>query len=323
MSPSQKIEYQNIVSFYDDRYATGYMEEWPEDKKQRIYEVVRSLGFPEKGDALDFGCGNGVFTHVIKRALPGWNIDGMDISSVAIEQAQKRCSDCSFFLPENKDLKVKKYDFLFTHHVLEHVDDLEGIWQAMSQYAKGTSSMLHVLPCGNPGSFEHQICLLHRDGIDKNKGDKFFFEDVSHVRRLNTEKMNRLAVQYGFSLSGEWYSHQLWGGIDWITLERPSLILSLSNPKRARNALSAFKLVLLGIALAGIKVMRFPSNTIDYKKDNMSLQKYYLCFLLLFLLYPFSKLMNLFLRWMAEREWSHEKGKRSGSEMYLYYTKTK
>ncbi|KJR40670.1 Methyltransferase type 12 domain protein [Candidatus Magnetoovum chiemensis] len=41
------------------------------------------------GNGLDFGCGNGVFTKVLKTALPGWNIYGCDLSDVAIENAKK------------------------------------------------------------------------------------------------------------------------------------------------------------------------------------------------------------------------------------------
>ena len=60
--------------FYENRYKKGYMEKWPEDKKDRVYGVIRSLNLPHEGEGLDFGCGNGVFTEMLKKALPNWNI---------------------------------------------------------------------------------------------------------------------------------------------------------------------------------------------------------------------------------------------------------
>jgi predicted TPR repeat methyltransferase len=60
------------IRFYENRYEEGYMEEWDDLKKTKVKEVILSLGLMEKGKALDFGCGNGVFTAIIKELLPKW-----------------------------------------------------------------------------------------------------------------------------------------------------------------------------------------------------------------------------------------------------------
>lgn len=162
----------DAVNFYDDRYSKGYMDEWPAEKKQRVLDLVRGLNLPERGDAVDFGCGNGEFTGVLKRALPGWNVYGIDITSVAIDNAQKRHPDCLFYmLPMNK-----KFDFLFSHHVLEHVDDIDKTWHEIDRYLKKEASSLHVLPCGNQESFEYNLCLLRNDGIESGSGNRFFLK---------------------------------------------------------------------------------------------------------------------------------------------------
>lgn len=59
------------------------MDEWPIDKKQRVFEVIRTLQLPEGGIALDFGCAlvfllmfyhkhsqNGRFMVVISARMP-------------------------------------------------------------------------------------------------------------------------------------------------------------------------------------------------------------------------------------------------------------
>ncbi len=62
-------EIENI-KFYEKRYAKGYMEEWPVEKKSIVKAVISDLNLPLKGDALDFGCGNGVFTQVLQEVHP-------------------------------------------------------------------------------------------------------------------------------------------------------------------------------------------------------------------------------------------------------------
>src|SRR5437667_11616586 len=101
------------VDFYEERYTQGYLDEWPAYKKRRIAEFVRSAELPESGEALDFGCGNGILTEVVRQALPvGWTTCGTDISQVAIQNARGRYPDCSFFPADDDHLRGKKFDFL-------------------------------------------------------------------------------------------------------------------------------------------------------------------------------------------------------------------
>jgi hypothetical protein len=72
----------------------------------------------------------------------------------------------------------------------------------MSNYLKAAASaMLHILPCGNEGSFEHNVCLLRKDGINPELEGRFFFEDEGHVRRLTTEQLSALCAKMGFVLT--------------------------------------------------------------------------------------------------------------------------
>jgi len=76
-------------AFYDDWYSGGYLMHWPDKVEARVLNMIKSLKLPEFGDALDYGCGNGILTSIIKRALPKWNVYGLDISKIAIENAKK------------------------------------------------------------------------------------------------------------------------------------------------------------------------------------------------------------------------------------------
>jgi SAM-dependent methyltransferase len=295
------------------------MEEWPVEKKQRIFDFILELNLPETGEALDFGCGNGEFTEVLKLALPNWKVYGMDISSVAIGNAKKSYPNCIFFLPSNVAFENKKFDFLFTHHVLEHVEDINQAWREIDQYLKKEASCLHVLPCGNQGSFEYRLCMQRSNGIDKNSENRFVYEDESHLRRLTTEQMEYFAINHRFKLACDYYSHQFYGALNEITLLSPYLIFDMINPKQAKNITLAIKLSLLFLVLLVIKILRFPANTIDYKKKKMIAFKYYLSFFMLGVFYPLSKLINMFLRFESDLEWINKRKEKNGSEMYLFY----
>ncbi len=312
---------QEAASFYDVWYERGYMDEWPIDKKERVFNVIKNLDLPETGKVLDYGCGNGEFTGVLKKALPKWDVYGTDISSVAIENARKRHSDCLFFLASDGLKMHQNFDFLFTHHVLEHVDDIYQGWVEMDKYLKKASFALHILPCGNEGSFEYNLCLLKKDGIEKESGNRFYFEERSHLRRLTTGQMNELAAGHGFSLSADFYSNQFYGAVNWITLESPKLILEMTGPIGSKDKISALKLIFLRWVLLIIKLMRFPANTIDFKKGKMKMYKYYLLSIILSALYPLSKLTNIYLKHKSNAEWANKKRVDSGSEMYMCYTR--
>lgn len=134
--------------------------------------------------------------------------------------------------------------------------------------------------------------------------------------------MNEFAAQHDLELVFDYYSNQFYGALNWITLSSPGFILEMTNSKKAKDKISVLKLTYLCIALLLIKFMRFPANTIDYKKEKMRKYKYYVIFLLLLIFYPFSKLANIYLKYKSNLEWKTERSQKNGSEMYLYYKRS-
>jgi 2-polyprenyl-3-methyl-5-hydroxy-6-metoxy-1,4-benzoquinol methylase len=174
-------------AFYDRRYSDGYMDEWPAEKKQRVLELIRGHGLPTSGEALDFGCGTGVFAEVIQQALPHWKVSGCEISETAIKIAAKRFPSMEFFLlGDSLPASNHKFDFIFSHHVFEHVPSVADTCGQIRSMCKPGGTVLLVLPCGNEGSLEWKICHLRRNGIDTSRGNRWFFEDPGHLRRLTT-----------------------------------------------------------------------------------------------------------------------------------------
>src|ERR1700754_1131853 len=146
MATDNLHEKEVAVEFYDERYRQGYMEEWDETKKFKVREVIRQLNLPATGKALDFGCGNGVFTIILKELLPSWEIYGVEISPIAVRNARAHFPSCHFFAADEADKYKHRFDLLFSHHVIEHVQELDETLQVIDSYCKPSSFQLHIFP---------------------------------------------------------------------------------------------------------------------------------------------------------------------------------
>ncbi len=314
--------------YYDDKYSRKrflnleYMDEWNEEKKERIFNLIRELDLPEKGDALDFGCGSGVLTDLIRRALPGYHVYGADLSRRAIDKARERYKKCTFFHTADEKYNRNKFDFLFTHHVLEHVYDIYQVADQIAAYMKPASIMLHILPCGNDGSLEHNLCSLRNNGINPEKEGVFFFEDEGHVRRLKTTQLNNIFLKYNFKLAADYYSEQYYGALKWITESNPFLVLKMANPFYGKDLRARIQLLKIGALLVALNMMRMPINLINrIKRKRINDFKNYLLYTACLVFYPLSYPIDKYVRNKAAEEWGGRKKERNGSEMYLVYAR--
>jgi trans-aconitate methyltransferase len=310
------------TTFYDEKYSNGYMKDfWPVEKKQRIVEVIRELDLPETGEALDFGCGNGALTNIIKQALPKWQIYGADLSEVAIGIARDNFTNCTFFVSTDKEFCDKQFDFLFSHHVLEHVYDLAEVLDQINSFLKPTSHVLHILPCGNAGSFEHNMCTHKENGIDNDREGRFYFEAAGHLRRLSTGELNSLLSGYNLELKQSYYNYHYHGAIDWITRSGKNFILKFTSYDNAINNAAAQQLRAIRKKL--MLVYRFRGLAGHFEKPVITTATDYFWALLLLSAYPFRKIIDKYYRHKAKNEWQKNRDNPHGSEMYLFYTRKK
>jgi len=277
-------------AFYDGRYLEGYMEDWPESKLRRVSALLGSMPLADEGRALDFGCGQGVFTSLLRDNLPGWQICGCELSDVALQMASKRLPDCDF-VKIDELRETGSFDFVFSHHVLEHVLDIDETLDQITELTRTGSQMLHILPCGNAGSFEHRLASWHVDGIQSEASNRFFFEDEGHLRRLTSADLIRSAKRRGWTLSSQHYSNHFWGALEWITSLDVGFISEMTTLKHARNSavgarLLGWRLILSMMSLA----RRAPGSPV-----------------------------GAFLSREAHSEWDHRQHDEAGSEMYLVF----
>lgn len=308
---------------YDERFAHGYMSEWPMWRRRRIGQFVDALSLPPTGRALDFGCGQGVFTSVLQDTLPGWKVWGTDLSTVGLREAARRVPRARFAVG-GEIASHGPFDFIFTHHVLEHVGDLDATLAFLTSLLAPNGQMLHILPCGNPGSFEHGICRLRTDGVDPTNG-RFFFDEDGHVRRLTTKTLSRAAEAQGFILAHDAYSAQFWAAVDRISSQEHETIAAMFDPSRAVDPAARRRLSSLRLGLMVLRLLKRPPAVLfrgaardvlghaDWSwRDRAVLTASNPVFLVAFPL-------RAALRRLATREWDRHRSESNGSEMYLHF----
>jgi SAM-dependent methyltransferase len=310
------------VEFYEHRYEEGYMDEWEALKKQQVKEVLMGLGLPEKGKALDFGCGTGVFTRIIKDTLPAWEVYGVEISKVAIKNASRKFPDCTFFTSENGKSYEHQFDLLFSHHVMEHVQSLEETFNIINSYLKPHSSQLHILPCGNPGSYEYNIAILKKNGIEKDRDNRFFFEEPGHLRRMTTDEFAKWESKIGFELKKSFYANQKEGSINWITKASPRFVKKLTNSRDAVDQSATLQMKKLRKKLLPLTYLQFSYSKFWLTKTKRRKKgKDYLIMAVLFLPALVSKYFYDQMDKKAHEEWASHKTETNGSEMFLYFSR--
>ncbi len=317
---SQLYDRDRAVEFYEARFEQGYMDEWPAERKRRLVEVIRRLPLPAAGRALDFGCGNGVLTDVVRQALPDWEVCGVDISACAVRNARSRYPLCEFLEATEID---RKFDLVFTHHVLEHVFDLSTVIGEMDACLEPSSFMFHILPCGNEGSLEHRVCLLRRDGIDDKLEGRFFYEDEGHVRRLTTKELQAICSARGFALSREFYSNQRDGAVEWITNSSPRFVMAFADPHKAiddeaKRELKRIRGMLVLVAALRLPIRLFREMIAQRQRRKL---KHVLALLVIAPMLPLSVGIDHHWKRKAAREWSKRKTDPAGSAMFLLFSR--
>ena len=87
--------------------------------------VAELAGLPLRGGVLDLGCGEGYYTAVLARALPGTVLCGIDISRTAVRLAARRCAAAEFAVASAYQLPVPDASLDAVVRVFAPSDDAE------------------------------------------------------------------------------------------------------------------------------------------------------------------------------------------------------
>lgn len=313
------------AEYYDERHARGWMHAWPAYKKNRIVRLVRELVPGPQARVLEFGCGEGVFAAAVKAACPTLEAHGCDISGAGVAKARDRFPDVEFhwLSPGGASVQPGAFDLVFSHHVLEHVQDLEDALSFTAGLLKPRGKVMHVIPCGNRGSVEFRLSTAVKDGI--GAGGLFALDDISHVRRLTTAELESACRGAGLALRQAFYANQFWGGLDYLTGIYHGTIREWLRAFRGRSPLGSARLFcLLALLLAASLVRNGPAyvlSTVAHRRAAWKRALFTVAAPFAVLAYPVSRLMSLLLETARNLEWRFGKTRPNGSEAYLIFEK--
>ena len=125
----------------DDAQARAYAEADFSEPHDHFVALLRTHlpDLPANGVGLDLGCGPGDVTLRVARALPGWQIDGLDASPAMLRYGRRAVARAGIanrvvlhqgYLPEVA-LPRTHYDLVFSNSLLHHLSDPSTLWRAL------------------------------------------------------------------------------------------------------------------------------------------------------------------------------------------------
>lgn len=135
MSREQSDPNRELFDHYGDRYQTLVsrvanlsgegVEYFTQYKLEQIQNLFRSC--PPPRHIVDIGCGVGLLTELLGRALPSTRITGLDVSTKSLEQAASRCAGLSNVVLSLYDGKILPAgadgaELVILANVLHHVE---------------------------------------------------------------------------------------------------------------------------------------------------------------------------------------------------------
>ncbi|HRJ30861.1 MAG TPA: class I SAM-dependent methyltransferase [Cyclobacteriaceae bacterium] len=306
---------------FDSRYSKGYMTAPRVVERKRISEVLKKIAqLSDKGVALDFGCGKGDFTILLKQLLPGWRVVGLDISAVAIQKARELYPQLEFHLLNEFQPDNLKFDLIFSHHVLEYVPDLDYVLSKFESWSSKNAIMLHVIPCGNYAGLEYRIASLV-NGVNTENG-LYFFEHTAHKKRYSDNEFIQAATANGFAHRGSWFVDQYWGAVEWITRSNRTFLNFITPLHKAISTGAFLRILLTRLFFYFLFMARYSYFNFNRarRKASWNVGRKIL-FLGVACMYIPSMFFNYLLLFVVDIEWKLSNQSRGGGKMYLFFTR--
>ncbi|RJQ15829.1 class I SAM-dependent methyltransferase [Candidatus Woesearchaeota archaeon] len=117
-------------------------------KSTEVNELVSYLKNKNNLRLLDYGCNTGFFLDIVKKKYPQKEFDlyGADINRHALKYARKKYKEFTFYNIDKNLFKKGKFDVIVLAHVLEHVDDREGLLHNLRRLLKDDGELIIVVP---------------------------------------------------------------------------------------------------------------------------------------------------------------------------------
>lgn len=318
---------ESLKQHYDDRYAGDYMDAdaystWAHEglADYRVRQTLEQVGnHPRR--ILDYGCGQGKWTPLLRDMFPDAEIVGIDISEVAIAKASQKFPQHQFlvFDGDRASLEDNGFDLVFSFHVLEHVIDVVASIKDIARLLRPGGHACIIFPCGNKNSFEDRLINLMQDGRRLSAtGESVFFFEVAdgHMRRMPSEKTIALFKQQGLMIQAEFYSGHLFAAFDWLVRGTgPAYINQFFGSCKPINSFAAIRLAAMRRLLLSLnRFMRY--KDLDLVKRRQTLKQ-----AAVLVTQKIAALVDRSIVKLARWEWDHRRHEKNGSAQYLVFRK--
>ncbi|MFO1321963.1 MAG: class I SAM-dependent methyltransferase [Burkholderiales bacterium] len=181
-------EIREIYAVYESYYQSGGDEQIVFDRasgKPRrrsdvlMERIAATNALPERGVALDVGCGNGVTLSSMCAALPAWSLNGFELGEGALARLQR--------IPRFDRLHTRslaaigrRFDLVTMVHSLEHFPDPHG-------------ALLEIRPLAGDGHLFVEVCNVEQNPFDVLVAD--------HLMHFSPATLARLLAHAGFAVS--------------------------------------------------------------------------------------------------------------------------
>ena len=167
-----------------------------------INETIKITKSPKK--SLDVGCGNGVFTQILKTKFNS-EITGLDGNEYALQQCRKRGFDKTFLIEDfSQDslsmLQDMSFDLAISKDVLEHIYNPEHtineIWKKIK---KGGFLLIHV---PNHFPFFARLRFLFKNNLDTfNYFPSYSRYNFPHIRFFTYKSIKELLSKFEYEVT--------------------------------------------------------------------------------------------------------------------------
>lgn len=319
---------ESLKRHYDDRYAGDYMDAdayatWAHEglAEYRVRQTLEQVGNDPRR-ILDYGCGQGKWTSVLRRTYPNAEIVGIDISETAIAKASEKFPQDRFLVFDGNRAALEdgSFDLVFSFHVLEHVLDVTATVRDIARLLRPGAYACIIFPCGNKNSFEDRVVNLMQDGrrISATGESVFFFEVADgHLRRMPSAQTIALFAQEGLAIQTEFYSGQLFAAVDWLVRGTgPAHINRFFDSGRPASRVAAIRLATMR------RFFLFLHRFLSYRNLDTTKPRPLPKQIAVSALQKAAAHADRFIVRRARREWDARRHAKHGSAQYLVFRKT-
>ncbi len=200
-----------LAEYYDRRYDRGYQEglrgyEYARWSALRAV-IPRAMAGRRPAVVLDYGCGSGLFTPLLRALYPTAEIWGCDISPRALELFAARhpglASRLEMVDGHRARLADESVDLCLSVEVMEHVLDLGAYLGDVARLLRPGGIFVWTTPCANALSLEHWIARGRGLIRPTPEGYRVWaWEDPAHVRRLTSAEAAEQLARAGLRCAG-------------------------------------------------------------------------------------------------------------------------